>query len=130
MTNDDFDGPSGSTTSPEAAPDAPAQVPAPAPARAVRVKKPVRARASASAAKPAGKKAATAGKALAGVKPKAAPALKSAARARTPSDVVRVKFGAHEVWMARAIAGALSSKDKRKLKALLKKAKKRAGKAD
>ena len=45
---------------------------------------------------------------------------------RPGADVVRVRVGRAEVWMASALATALSAKDVKRLKAVFKKARKRA----
>lgn len=68
-------------------------------------------------AKKAAKKAAKA------AKKKAA---KTAARSTPPpSDLTAVKAGAHTLWVSTELAAVLTSKDQRKLKALLKRAEKR-----
>jgi hypothetical protein len=104
----------------------PARVPSPPTARKTATK-PVASSKKAAAAKKPGKAA----KKSAARPARAGATTASKKKAGGPTaGVVRLKFGAHEVWMARAIAGALSSKDKKKLKALLKRAGKRARKAD
>ena len=96
-------------TDPE--PDAP-EVPGPRPRSvATRV---VRQRTTAAPAKPSA------------VKRMPAKERKPKAPARPGRDVVRVKVGSAEVWMASAIATALSARDRKKLKAVLKRARKRA----
>ena len=69
-----------------------------------------------AAAKPP-KKAAKAAK-----KPAAKKAAKSPA---PPAGLTGVKAGAHTLWVSKDLARALTSKDRRKLKALLKRAEKR-----
>ncbi len=62
---------------------------------------------------------------------KAAKAAKKQARkapaksATPPGDLTAVKAGAHTLWVSKDLAAALTSKDQRKLKALLKRAEKR-----
>ena len=51
---------------------------------------------------------------------------KAKAPARPGADVVRVRVGRAEVWMASALATALSAKDVKRIKAVIKKARKRA----
>jgi hypothetical protein len=50
---------------------------------------------------------------------------KAAAAGKVPAGFTRVKAGSHSVWVTRELAKALSAKDRKKLKALLKKAAKR-----
>jgi len=50
---------------------------------------------------------------------------KSAKAAAPPADLTGVKAGAHTLWVSKDLGGALTSKDRRKLKALLKRAEKR-----
>ena len=52
-------------------------------------------------------------------------AVKSRPRLRRHADLTGVKAGAHTLWVSKDLAGALTSKDRRKLKALLKRAEKR-----
>ena len=53
-------------------------------------------------------------------------AVKKAAKAAAPpADLTGVKAGAHTLWVSKDLAGALTSKDRRRLKALLKRAEKR-----
>ena len=54
------------------------------------------------------------------------PAAKKAAKAPTPpAGLTGVKAGAHTLWVSKDLARALTSKDRRKLKAVLKRAEKR-----
>jgi len=54
------------------------------------------------------------------------PAAKKAGKAPTPpAGLSGVKAGAHTLWVSKDLARALTSKDRRKLKALLKRAEKR-----
>jgi hypothetical protein len=54
------------------------------------------------------------------------PAAKKAAKAPVPpADLSGVKAGAHTLWVSKDLARALTSKDRRRLKALLKRAEKR-----
>jgi hypothetical protein len=54
------------------------------------------------------------------------PAAKKAAKAPVPPTALSgVKAGAHTLWVSKDLARALTSKDRRKLKALLKRAEKR-----
>ena len=73
--------------------------------------------APAKAAAKSPKKAAKAAKKSAATKKAKAPA--------PPPDLTGVKAGAHTLWVSKDLAGALTSKDRRKLKALLKRAEKR-----
>jgi hypothetical protein len=57
--------------------------------------------------------------------PKKPAARKKAKAAAPPADLTGVKAGAHTLWVSEDLAGALTSKDRRKLKALLKRAEKR-----
>jgi hypothetical protein len=52
-------------------------------------------------------------------------AAKKAKAPAPPSDLTGVKAGAYTLWVPKDLAGALTSKDRRKLKALLKRAGKR-----
>ena len=52
-------------------------------------------------------------------------AKKSAKAATPPTDLTGVKAGAHTVWVTKELARSLTSKDRRKLKAVLKRAEKR-----
>jgi hypothetical protein len=77
------------------------------------------------ATKPAGKaKKAKAGKG----KAKEAKGSKKAktAKAVPPRGLVGVKAGGHVLWVARAVARSLNAKDRKKLRAVLKRAEKRA----
>ena len=101
------------------------------PKRAAKAKK---AAAKAKARKPA-KSVTKAAPAKAASKPAKKPAkaanakkraVKKAAKATAPpADLTGVKAGAHTLWVSKDLAGALTSKDRRKLKALLKRAEKR-----
>jgi hypothetical protein len=51
---------------------------------------------------------------------------KKAGKAATPSGLARVKMGGHVLWVGRAVARALTAKDRKRLKAVLKRAQKRA----
>lgn len=95
----------------QAATKAAAKAKARKPAKAVAKAAPVKA-----ASKPARKAAKAARK----------PAAKKKAKAPAPpADLTGVKAGAHTLWVSKDLAGALTSKDRRKLKALLKRAEKR-----
>ena len=105
------------------------------PKRAAAKKAVVKAAAKANAGKPAKsvKKAAPAKAASKPAKKAAAkaakakkPAAKKAAKAPAPpAGLSGVKAGAHTLWVSKDLARALTSKDRRKLKALLKRAEKR-----
>jgi hypothetical protein len=76
-----------------------------------------------SAAKKSKKAAATPKKAAKGSKKKTSG--KPARSATPPADLTGVKAGAHTLWVSKNLAGVLTSKDRRKLKALLRRAEKR-----
>jgi hypothetical protein len=77
--------------------------------------------------KPAARKARKAAKATPKKAPKpAARTVKSGtSKASPPEGFTRVKAGSHSIWLTRELARALSAKDKRKLKALFRKAARR-----
>jgi hypothetical protein len=101
---------------PEAGDETGDVTPEPTPRAVRRPRKPA-ARTSKKAAKPAATKAAKAA-----ARSKAA---KPASKAAAPEGFTRVKAGGHSVWLTRELARALSAKDKRKLKALFKRAARR-----
>jgi hypothetical protein len=96
-----------------------------------RAKKPAKAKKAAKAPKAppakatakAQKKPKASKKAARAAKKKAGKA--SAKPATPPGDLTGVKAGLHTLWVSKELAGALTSKDRRKLKALLKRAEKR-----
>ena len=88
-------------------------------AKAAKPAKSVKKAAPAKAASKPAKKPAKAAKAT-------KPAAKKAAKAPAPpAGLSGVKAGAHTLWVSKDLARALTSKDRRKLKALLKRAEKR-----
>ena len=90
---------------------------APAKAKTQKPAKSAKKLAPAKAAAKSPKKAAKAAKKSAATKKAKAPA--------PPPDLTGVKAGAHTLWVSKDLADALTSKDRRKLKALLKRAEKR-----
>ena len=82
-----------------------------------------KAAAKAKARKPA-RSVTKAAPAKAASKPAKKPA-KAAKATAPPADLTGVKAGAHTLWVSKDLAGALTSKDRRRLKALLKRAEKR-----
>ena len=85
-----------------------------------KARKPARSVAKAAPVKAASKPAKKSAKA-----PKKRAVKKAVKVAAPPADLRGVKAGAHTLWVSKDLAGALTSKDRRKLKALLKRAEKR-----
>ena len=108
----------------ETAAPAPSKSKRPAARKKTRAKARKAAKAGAkAAAKPAKKAAAAPKKAAKASKKKTSG--KPAKAATPPADLTGVKAGAHTLWVSKNLAGVLTSKDRRKLKALLRRAEKR-----
>ena len=87
-----------------------------------KARKPARSVTKAAPAKAASEPAKKPAKAA---KAKKRPVKKAAKATAPPADLTGVKAGAHTLWVSKDLAGALTSKDRRRLKALLKRAEKR-----
>jgi hypothetical protein len=92
---------------------------------AVKARKPARSAAKAAPAKAAAKPPKKAAKPAKAAKAKKPAAKKAKKTSTPPADLTGVTAGAHTLWVSKDVARVLTSKDRRKLKALLKRAEKR-----